>query len=605
MFLRSKSQRRFLISSTLAVSCALASGLATAQIPQDIPNTNSFCVRPLDPIPTGVSAKPNEGFPAIFGPVDHRFIHSSTHLQGKLAQVKWAGGLVYQPAGTAFDGYTSALVINNPDPIVSCVVDINYYDAAGTVVQQTLGLTIPPEQLRTDAPTLLAASAGNLGVGSAEVTVTNGCPGIIGAVLMHTNNVLGITDPDDFGPGAASKQQLQVKPSRTELFWGPLPVTNVTAIDFFNGNAPAFWVVNPNDVANTVRVDLTVFDRATGNSFTINWRTVTLPANGALFEASGPHLAAIGSANPGLWNQIISLYFPPLGLDWDLIVHVVSEDNLPILGDGLMTDFVGDDGGDNLVIGGRYRMASTMLANNPNWLLVDPDFSYDPGGIIETYIGVANVGTIDAGPVAIEYYNAAGTRISTGTVSSLPPNTSIRIEPGTFGYPTAQVGFGWVRIFGCKPSADLVGWTVREVQDFPGVSQFQKAFGETLLHTTSAEPGVGFTAGGMTRKLKPISRVNPFFFWPGYTTFVNQSIGNIGAYNFELLLDSATFSCGVLGPFAGLPWAETSSTYEDSFNICNPTNISVAVDHTSGEIEGIGVIGDPLVEWLIPGLAGN
>ncbi|MEO0974070.1 MAG: hypothetical protein AAFX85_13340, partial [Pseudomonadota bacterium] len=366
--------------------------------------------------------------------------------------------------------------------------------------------------------------------------------------------------------------------------------------------------VNPNDVANTISIDVEVYDRSTGVSVNVPWRTLTLPANGTLLELEGPHLASLGTLSPALFESAFGLLSPPIGIDIDLTVHVTSEDGLPILGDGMMTDFLGDDGGDNLVLGERYRMASTMMATDPNWILVNPDFSFDelPDRVIQTLMGVSNVGNSDAGPVRVQYFNSSGSLINTATQASLPPGATLRIEPGVLGYPRGQTDIGWVRIFGCTQAAQLVGWSVREVQslDNLGLSQFQKVYGETLLGITGAEPGKGIDLGANTRKVKPIGRTTPFFAWPGYTTFVNNTTNNIGQYSFELFSPTSTSSCGSSGTFVGLPFGETSTTYEDGFSFCSG-NISLSVDHAKGEVEGIGVLGDPYVEYAIPGFAGN
>ncbi|MEM9386670.1 MAG: hypothetical protein AAGA68_16545 [Pseudomonadota bacterium] len=593
---RSSRDRALALRSVFVAAVALAAAPASAQL----------CTFVVDPFPTGGSGKPAEGFPAIFGPQDHRYVHSSTHLQGNRALEKWAGGLVYNPVPTIFSGFTSAMAIHNPDPSAVCDVDVDTFDERGNPTQ-TDSLQIPPEQFRTVTPVNLSSVSG---VGSARIRVTNpqDCPGIVGTTLMHTNDVAGLVDPDDFTPGASSAQQLQVKPETSELWWGPLPVTSSSAVDFFNGNLPTFWIVNPNDVPNTITIDVDFFDRNTGFVVNLPWRTITLPPNGTLLDITGSHLLSIGGAAPGFFETALSLLLPAVGADLDVTVHVASEQGLPILGDGIMTDFFGDDGADNLALNTRYRMATTMMANDPNWVLVNPDFSFDPGpgGIIQTLMGVSNVGNADAGPVTVQYFDANGTQISSGTQASLPPGQTLRLQPGTLGYPAGQTGFGWVRIRGCTPTTQLVGWTVREVQDLgePGTLQFTKAYGETLLGITGAEPGNGIGVGNTTRKVKPIGRTTPSFPWPGYMTFVNNSVGNIGRYSFELFDQLTSTSCGSTGLFIGLPWGETSSTYEDTFGFCFG-NVSGAVDHATGEIEGIGVLGDPYSEYAIPDFAGN
>jgi hypothetical protein len=228
--------------------------------------------------------------------------------------------------------------------------------------------------------------------------------------LLHTICVGVLCDDDQpFSlhgrpPGASSAQQLQVVQEKTELWWGPLPLTLTSGIDFFNGEAPFFWVVNPNNAPNKIRVDLVLFDRVTGLSTPVAWRSLQLPPFGTLLEKSGPHL----TGPPGLWDHFQSLYTTLGTGDFDVLVHVTSDSGLPILGDGVMTDFQGNGGK-------RFRMVSHMLANTPSSLLLDPDFSEAPGGIIQTYIGLMNGGTA-----------ARSSASSSGSSAPPPPRLAAR-----------------------------------------------------------------------------------------------------------------------------------------------------------------------------------
>jgi hypothetical protein len=594
-----------------------------------LPAPQPFCVLTLDPPPTGTLGRPAASFPSA----DHKFIHSSVHLQGLPVTEKWAGGLVqHPPASTAvppvwgsFDKFTSAVVVDNPDPNASIGYVIDYFAYNGTLVGTSTG-TLPPNGHHVEAATPLdpAVNPIALGVGSARITTTADT-GLVGEVLTHARCVLdnpaipgsGVCDAETpvslngCSPGASESQQLQaVQWDRTELWWGPLPLTQTSKIDFFNSEAPFLWVVNPNGAANTIREDIVIFDRNLGTSRTVTYRTITLNPNGTLFEKSGAHL----TAPPGLWDQFVAA-FPTLGSgDFDLLVHVKSLSGLPILGDGVMTDFVGDDHSTDppaQIPGRRFRMSSQMLANTPNWRLVNPDMSYQapPNGIVQTLMGLFNVGTADAGPVRLEYFDRNGALILAGTIPSLPPNRSVRIVPGgTVPYPVGTVGFGWVRISACTPSARLVGWTVREILDTPpSEPHYHKSPGESLDGINGKEPGPGFavSTGGITwiRKVAPLVRVDLGFPWPDYTTFANTSVGNVGPYWYRFF-SAPGGSCTNASsqPFAGVPWAATSTSYDDPEATCNG-NLHGAVDITSGLVQGIQVLGDPYDEYFIPGFA--
>ena len=547
------------LSSRLAAAMLALAGLCAPVLGQTVTPVGPVpsgpaCVAIANPFPTGVTVRPNSPFPAndcIFGSGvngDHCFIHSSTHINGLRAREKWASGLLQTPSpSSGFQGFTSAVVVNNPDPLFTLMVQIDYFDHTGIIPTGTSGpFPINPEGTHIEAATLLGGS----GVGSARVTVTgcsgptSDCPGIVGAVLLHTRCLYGTfcdTEPPFPYPGMSSMQQLQaVQDTKTELWWGPLPLTTVSPVDFFNSEAPFFWVVNPNNVPNKIRVDLVAYDRIAGTSIPFTWRNITLNPFGTLLEKTGPHLTTPPLS--GLWDQFIAWYGTLGTNDFDILVHVTSESGLPILGDGVMTDVYGDDMSidpPTQVFGKRFRMASHMLANTPNWQLIDPDFSYDPNGIIQTEIGVWNTGTADAGPLTIQYYNRNGVLVSTGNIPSLPPNRSVRIHPGVFGYPTVQVGYGWARISGCTGGAKLVGWTVREILETPGNEpHYHKAFGEILDGNNDAEPGKGFqvtdaNGNAWNRKVAPIQRADPSWYWPGYVTFANTSTGNVGPYWFR------------------------------------------------------------------------
>lgn len=563
------------------------------------------CVAPIAVTPAGPLGTPSPPFRSA----DHPRLHSSTHLQGLPSTEKWAGGLLYAPhASTGFNGFTSAVVVNNPDPSLPAVVRIEYFDHTGAIVG-TLTTTIAPEGHFIDTPVGLRSispTTGPQGVGSARVTVLSG-PGIVGVKLHHTRCAGQSCDQEDADqgltaiPGASSMEQLQVvQDSATRLFWGPLPISTVDPVDFMNGQVPFFWVVNPNPVSNTVQVNLTAFDRTTGTVIgPILWRTIALPPFGTLLEKSGPHVPGTG-----VFEFLLGLYGTLVNPDLDVMVDVTSLSGLPILGDGIMMDGTSD--------AQSLRMASHMLASNPTSHLIDPDLSTEAGGIIRTLLGLYNPGPAAAGPITLRYFDRAGTLVSTGTIPGLLPNQSVRIPPGVFGNP-ANTGYGWVDIQGCSGADRLVGWTVREIvtpSSSSRVPQYHKAFGEILDGNGGSEPGPGFfvtnPSGTFLRKSAPFLRTaSPLSSWPGYMTFANTTVPNAGPHFFRFFAangaDCTDFS---LQPFSGVPWAATSTTLEDPQSLCS-ANQSGRADVITGPVNGIVVLGNRLYDYVIPGLAGR
>jgi hypothetical protein len=233
---------------------------------------------------------------------------------------------------------------------------------------------------------------------------------------------------------------------------------------------------------------------------------------------------------------------------------------------------------------------------------------------IQTTLGLWNTGPTDAGPLTIEYFDQNGTVIQTGTIPSLPPAQSARIHPGVFGYPASPSGFGWARVSACNASARLVGWSIAELvspASTPSDPGNREAYGEVLAGNNDKEPGTGFavTSGGATwtRKAAPLVRVDPTWYWPGYTTFANDSVPNVGPYRFRFYNSAGSGTCNASGIFAGLRFPNSSTTYEDALLVNSPAcvgNFSERVDVTNGPFVGMNVLGDPFGEYGIPGFAG-
>lgn len=556
-----------------------------------------YCLATADPIPSGVTQRPNANFTTW---PDYNFVHSSTHLQGKRATEKFAPGLFwFPPAPAELSGLRSSVVVTNPDPVLSANVLIEYFDEAGTPLS-TSSFTLGPEQFHAEGAQ--PVSFGN-GRGAARIRTTNGVP-IVGATVHHTLSFdlsgFGggvVTDPDPFNPGATSMQQLQVaQQNKTTLYLGPLPTSDQSNLDFLNGNSPLIWVMNPSATQNA-NVSVLYLSRR-GLIFT----------NSAVIPPLGTHLDLT------LWNLALPFYLSgPVNYDDDFLVLVSSDQ--PVVGEALMVDLFGNSPGNNLVLGGRFRMGSAMLANTLAGRVVNPELTYQPTTIgVHTIMGILNASNLNIGPVAIRYYNRNGGVIGNDTINPFPSGTMARIGPGQAAspnYPTNPVFDGWVRITACKPG--LVGWTMRASGDEPGVvtPYFRKVWGEVLSGSNGQEPGNGFqvTVGSSPwkRKVMPLVRVDPSFYWPGYTAMVNNSTANVGTYWFRYYNAAGTNVTLIPPvppqPYAGLRFANTSFTFDDP--LVDPSlvpfvqTITGRTDITQGTVQGIDVIGDPMAEWDI------
>ena len=541
------------------------------------------CLLSEDPIPLPPLGRPAAGFDSE----EYSFVHSSTHLQGQPSTEKLAPGLFYLPPGV-LGNFSSAVVVNNPSPTLAAAVTIQYYDSAGNPVQ-TSNVTVPAEGTHVESASALTGAPAP-GQGSARIT--SDIP-IVGATLHHSSSINGCSDPDPGQPGASAMQQLQVDTGASDLWWGPIPVSVVSPIDFLNGLLPFFSVMNPGP--NPTNVTVTIHRPPAPP---VVRPPVTIPANGSHVELF-------------MWNRLANYYATqPTNTDRDIWIHVQSDNGAPLIGEGILADSFGNSPGNNLVACDKLRMTSSMMANRQAQFLLNPELvSQTAGPVVRTAMGITNVSNADVGPVLIEYYNRNGVLLGADTQASMPAFTSLRIGPGLAGspaYPLGPVFAGWARVIACAPG--LIGHTMREITA-TDPTDYEKAYGETLKGTNVQEPGPGFEVllSGVpyTRKVIPFSRVSPSFvfppFWPGYSTFVNPTTPNIGPYFIQFFDLPGTNVTNFLNqPFAGLPWGNTSFTYEDPETLVPFTqNVSGRVDHTSGRIEGIDVIGDPLIEFDI------
>jgi hypothetical protein len=604
--------RRATGAGAVAAVAALAlAAPAFGQIVQPVPPIavpQPVCPLPVNVVPTGASADAGDLFSTE---QDYRWVHSSTHLQGRRAFEKWAWGFFLPPAGGPhgkFAGFRTAVVVDNPDPALALTVNIEYYSAAGGAPVATSTAFILPEGFHTELATPLQAVGG---VGAIRVvTASADDPPFVGATIHHSYSFNGRLDfeplapagpPDARRPGLASMQQLQeIQPGATQLWSGPFPTTSTAAAThtFFLGNLPTFQVVNPNPAPNTLSVFF--FGALTG--LTIGPVTVTLGPNGSYMDQTLMNL---------LYNPTTHQYAAGIAYHDDWLVLVSSQSGLPILGEALMFDFYGP----GLVAFDRFRMGSIMMANATALFLYNPELTYTGPPPVHTLMGIANVTGQDIGPVVIEYHDRRTNAVVTDVLATFPPGATQRIapgEPGIVNYPVGAFDRP-VRIRACR--AGLIGWTMREVEPsgIPGFQQFRKVYGEVLDGGNGTEPGASFqvfTLGSFfQRKVAPLNRcgrppLSPAW-WPSYTNFTNFSVANVGPYFYRFFentgVDATVYA---LQPFAGLRFADASFTFEDgpTNRLCFPSTIfnletSGRVDHTSGSVRGIDAIGDPLYEW--------
>lgn len=635
----------------VALAVLSVAAVAGGALPAFLEAQPPVCVRPIEPVqvPAPVG-RPTEAFPTR----DHLFVHSSTHLQGAPDDVKIAAGLIHHPGpGDALGDMTSALSVTNTSNTTTTRVTVRFLDHLGQDMSSTVPFpppacalqtfTLQPEETRllSAVPLDPATMCGGEGVGSARVSVAAGDPPIVGSVIHHTYCFFGgtVCDTDSIPrsstppPGATSMEQLQSIQPTSELWAGPMPFTASATEDIYNGLTPIVSVTNPGDSVLVAAMDL-VLSIPSGGTTVVPFRPiVVIPPGGTWIESTGIPLNEIDAlVNPqppfpvGLWQQLLFALLSAPATDLDISVRVRSLGGEPILGNVLFPDVFADTASGNLTLGHRFRMASTILQGAPAGFLDNPEFSFEASSdpLLETFVTLANVGTT-ATSVSIEYFDNMGVSMGTGSIPSLAPNAAVRIVPGTFGYPatgaggTGPTGFGWMRIRACNPTDRLIGWSVREILD-PAAhalyndpsgheDHFMKAYGEILMSTAAAEPGNGYpiTIGNTTRtrKLSPLLRVSGD--WPGYSTAVNDSVPNLFDYEWRIF-NLAGFACGT-APFAGLPFRFSTWTYEDpeTLPICvssgTGTEGTAAIDVSTGTVDGIDVIGDPMREWLIPDFA--
>lgn len=562
------------------------------------------CPVPVFPAPTLPSARPNVGYSNDSTRLDSMWMHSSTNLQGYATTEKFAPCLFYNPTEKdikdQLGGFQSALVINNPSPTVSTTVSVELRDRNGTPAGPTLTQTIGPNGTWNFATTQLQGAAN--GVGSARIRATQP---IVGASLHYVDSVLIggtlITDPDILHPGEGTMQQLQASQrAGMSLYAGPMPLSNSSSFDFLNGNLPFYCVMNTTPTPTTI----TAF-KGSSSGIAFPTLTATLPGYGQFIDMS-------------LWQSAESFYLTGTGALDDNAWAFVSSSQSPLVGELYLADFFayGSPGSPGMSLGKKFRVGSAMMANTPSSNVTSAEVTQQtvaPLPRTDTLIGVLNASTVDIGPVTVTYRNRNGGIAGTNTVASLLPGQTLRLTPGTPGFPASPFFDGWADIRACK--SGLIGWTMREITK-NGNTHFEKTYGEELVGANGLEPGKAIPVVeqgiAVNRKVAPFGRVSDWW-WPSYTNFANNSVSNVGNYWFRFFratpatIDVTNYTGQ---PFAGLPFGSTSFSYQDGLGgqVSLPPNtnmnISGRVDVKTGSVIGITAIGDPLEEWQIPGFAG-
>jgi len=558
------------------------------------PDLSSQCALPAFPLPTGITDRPGDRYGN-----DEEWVHSSIHLQGVPALEKHAPMAFFQTTDSRFPelfGFRTGVAVHNQSGIDTVQAVIEYTDVDGNQFT-TQVINIPPNGTHWELATPLAfpgfAGVGSLTVRAVDADGDGFVYPFVAATVHHTYELTGAegetcTDPDVLEPGATSMQQLQVEddvtPDPGQLYWGPLVASTIETEDFLERQLPFFGVKNLS--GSTATVNISVFSSTT----TLPTLTVSIPPFANWVDMT-------------LFRLLRNFYAAGGSIDQDFVVVIWEDNNLPIVGEGIMLDVwsSGDDGTTTEYCG-KLRMGSTMLYNQKARALTNPEFTVQNGPVMpitRTTMGIVNTALVNVGPMTLRYYDENGAQVSSFSVGSVPPGATFRIKQGQLGYPPGNWFAGWVRIDACEPG--IAGWTMREI--ISGDQGFNKAYGETLDGSNLTEPGLGLffdpadpnNPGLVRRKSAPLTRTPG---WPGYTTFINDRVANLGNYWFRFYTFPGVLS-STPAPFTGLRWGNSSFTNEDTplLGSASLQEYSVNVDTTGVPIKGIHVNGDPMEEW--------
>ena len=427
--------------------------------------------------------------------------------------------------------------------------------------------------------------------------------------------------------GAASMQQLQAAQDfATELFWGPLPLTNQAAPpnptfgsewswDFFNGNSPLIMVTNP----NPYRVDV----------------TISIVDTNAAVIATTVRLAPFQSyVDMTFFDDVIAAHGSNAVFDLDALVWVSAQNPVtgllsPVIGQGVMFDLFSGSATPqnpfNQEFMGRFRMGSSMFQNTLSKTLVSPElvserFSVQSMIATNTLLGVANASLGDIGPVLVQYRNRSGVVVGSQNIQSFPAFSTLRLGPGSPAYPIAEFA-GSVTVSSCEPG--LIGWNMKTTE-YPGAPdnalaaggngfELRKAWGEALDGGNGAEPGGDISNAGILpqEKIGPLNRASldsSLGSAPGYNHVFNNDVSNSGPYWYrffdDLGIDLSTLTS--TSPFSGLTIGSTSFTYIDGTPplvvsvppLQGSDFINTRFEHAYRGASGINALGGYLWKWF-------
>lgn len=588
----------------LAVTCVAASLFSAAIVAQEV-------------VPTGVHQDPAELFDA-----QHYLTTAGMPLQGNLASTKYAPIMVPwnqltstpSPNGNVAD-FQTVYIINNPDSTLPLMVDVAFFEANGTLAGGHSHTIMPKGhiQRRVDIGDLSGPQ------GMIQVKVDNDSPSreFVGATTYWATQVINPLMPAGSGTtrialGMSSMQPLQEYQSNVSetVRFGPIPVRLLSGIDSVNGLLAFQNVCNPTTVVNNITV--TVRGGLSGpvsNNYTIN-------PNGtlSLFDT---------------WNYAVSA-FPTLTQDHDIVVEIKSTSGIPVLGENIFLDLFEGNAAAPVSSGGsaggagagegqegvpqgtflaRARMSSMMLGYTPKSTLINPeltDSTYTGVALMQSTMGICNVDSGDAGPIAIEYFDNLGFPLGIDTITNLPQFSSAVIGPGLYQSPNfpsnvSGVFKGSVRI--SASNGPIIGWANRASEN-ENFSDDPKMWGELLHRAGGVEHATGWLAGGVRNKIAPLV-LNKFGdVLPSYIAFANHRSSNTDAYAMQFH-DLAGFKTGS-AIYAGLPWRTTCFSYLEQlitlpvsvFSQTNNHHHNALVSTRTKSVEGIQTIGGRIQFYL-------
>jgi hypothetical protein len=527
-------------------------------------------------IATGPTDRPADTYSAA----EHADVSCSLPLQGDRLSTKYAPVLFGANAPTLAN-FVTVVVVNNTEPTLDLVVDIDYFDNNGALLSSLNALTIAPEDSYVGVAPVSGTTVGTVRVRTNPQTQATT---FVGATVYYADTVVNPLNPEasiQASDYLASMQPLQgLQRAETTLHFGPIPVhafSPSSPLDLVNGIFGFITLINPATAPNNVQITL-----SNGNSFVQALPPVAIAAGGAAIDVTA-------------FNRALDVFRNGIpGDDEDLFITVTSLDNRALIGELLMLDLAsnqnfGDGGLSN--VGGRVRMASTMAGYVATSTAVSPEVTVQVNDL-QTVIGISRVGGGALVPATVTYYDRDGNVLGTDVTPPLGPTKSVVIGPGvptSPNFPTTGLFGGWARV--TTPTGSLIGWTMRGSENgaYPN-----RAYAELLWGNGGSEHAFGWLSGGLRRSIAPLAfeldDQNPD---PGYIAIVNDSAANIGVWELRFW-EMVTPGLSGLQTFAGLGLDRTALTYEDPIITTTAQLHFGQVSVTNVGAKGIATIGGDL-----------